>query len=288
MDRDSDNQSSPKGADFRPYQLFMLLLCVYSLLALAVETFIPLPPNEVTILDAIDNVVCGIFLLDFFIGFGQASSKADFLAWGWIDLVSSIPAIDVFRAGRIVRVIRILRVLRGVRLARILSKHLQHHRADGAFLAVVFVSILLLLLSSVAILQVEQVQGANIRTPSDALWWAISTMTTVGYGDKYPITTVGRIIASVLMIAGVGLFGTLSGSVASWVLKPVERRQEVDLDAIHGELVAIREELAEASSKSSAVEDPRLRRLLDAWPTLSEATRGEVLRVADVSSRPVD
>ena len=132
--------------DLRPYELFMLLLCGYSLLTLALETFIDLPPDDIFILDAIDNVVCGVFLLDFIIRFGYAPSKMRFLAWGWIDLISSIPAIDVFRAGRIVRVVRILRVLRGIRVARILAKYLQNNRADGTILAVLFVSILLLLL----------------------------------------------------------------------------------------------------------------------------------------------
>ena len=240
--------------------------------------------ENIVIMDSIDNVVCGIFLLDFLIGFGHATNKLRFMSWGWIDLVSSIPAIDLVQAGRIVRVIRILRVLRGIRLARILAKYLQHNRADGTILAVVFVSILLLLLSSVAILQVEQVAGANIQTPSDALWWAIVTMTTVGYGDKYPVTTVGRIIASVLMVGGVGLFGTLSGSVASWILNPVEQRQEVDLDAIQRELVAIHGRLDEVSAVRSSSLDPELARLVDAWPQLPQASRLEVQRIVNSNS----
>src|SRR5580698_1158875 len=154
--------------DIRPYQLFMLLLCAYSLVSLSAETFVQLPTAEVAVLDAIDNVICGIFLLDFIIGIGTTQSKFAFLKWGWIDLLSSIPVVDVFRAGRVVRVVRILRVLRGIRLARVLARYLLRHRADGAMLAVIFVSILLLVLSSVAILQVEQkVEGANIETASD-------------------------------------------------------------------------------------------------------------------------
>lgn len=77
--------------------------------------------------------------------------------------------------------------------------------------------------SAIAILGFEaDADSANIRSPEDALWWAVTTITTVGYGDRFPVTTEGRIIAAVLMTAGVGLFGTLSGVVAAWFLAPTE------------------------------------------------------------------
>lgn len=280
MDQTSRNPVS--SVELRPYELFMLMLCSYSLLTLALETFIHLPADDVAILDAVDNVVCGIFLIDFLVRFCIASDKLRFLSWGWIDLISSIPAIDMFRAGRLVRVIRILRVLRGIRVARILANYLQNNRADGTILAVIFVSILVLVLSSVAILQVEQqVDGANITTPSDALWWAISTMTTVGYGDRFPVTTVGRVIAGLTMIGGVGLFGTLSGSVTSWILNPVEQRQEVDLDAIQNELVSIHTKLDEVSTRQQATIDPQLQKLIETWPGIPASTRQELMLIIE-------
>lgn len=278
-------QSSPSSAKvendsgLRPYELFILLLCGYSLLMLALETFIHLPPEDIEIIDAVDNMICGIFFLDFLIRFGAAPNKLKFMAWGWVDLLSSIPMVDVFRLGRLVRVFRIFRVLRGIRMARILATYLQNNRADGTVLTVIFVSILLLLLSSVAILQVEQVDGANIKTPSDAMWWSITTMTTVGYGDKYPTTSFGRIIASVLMVSGVGLFGMLSGSVTSWILNPVEVRQEVDLDAIQVELHAIHRRLDEITLIHTKTLDPKLARIISSWPEMSETTRQEIQRL---------
>lgn len=284
MSQESEHVVSAE--EIQPYQIFMLLLCVYSLISLSAETFFELPTEEVAILDAIDNVICGIFLLDFLIGFWTARSKFQFLKWGWIDLVSSIPVIDVFRAGRIVRVIRILRILRGVRLARILARYLRKNRADGTILAVIFVSILLLVSSSVAILQVEKVEGANIQTASDALWWSIVTMTTVGYGDKFPITTFGRIIAGVLMVCGVGLFGTLSASITSWILNPVEERQEIDLDAIHQDIEAIHRRLDQVLPAVTTASDPQLASLIEAWPRLSEATRAELQQRAVPKSIP--
>jgi voltage-gated potassium channel len=141
-----------------------------------------------------------------------------FLKWGWIDLIASIPNLDILRWGRLIRIIRVIRVLRAIRsFQRILSIILQHRTRNGlASICVTF--LLLVVFSSIGILLCESGPGANISNAEDAIWWSVTTITTVGYGDKYPITTEGRIIAMVLMFAGVGLFGTLSGLIASHFL----------------------------------------------------------------------
>jgi voltage-gated potassium channel len=58
----------------------------------------------------------------------------------------------------------------------------------------------------------------SIKTAEDAIWWALVTVTTVGYGDKLPVTTEGRIIAAFLMVTGVSLFGTFTGFIAAWFI----------------------------------------------------------------------
>ena len=73
--------------------------------------------------------------------------------------------------------------------------------------------------SSISILCVEKSPSSNIKTASDALWWSMETITTVGYGDKYPVTDLGRIIGTILMISGVGLFGTYTAYIASLFVK---------------------------------------------------------------------
>lgn len=97
--------------------------------------------------------------------------------------------------------------------------HIFRNRAQGAFTSVSIIALLLLIFSSIAILQVEDSPNSNIKTAEDALWWAYATITTVGYGDKFPVTTEGRLVASILMTAGVGLFGTFTAYVASWFVE---------------------------------------------------------------------
>ncbi len=137
------------------------------------------------------------------------------LTWGWIDLLSSVPTIGVFRWGRAARVMRILRVIRGLKSAKTVAHFLASKRQESAFLASLLLCLLILVLCSIAVLQFEIPAGGNIATAEDAMWWAVSTMTTVDYGDKYPISIEGRAVAVFLMAAGVGAFGVLSGSVAS-------------------------------------------------------------------------
>jgi voltage-gated potassium channel len=86
--------------------------------------------------------------------------------------------------------------------------------------------------ASLAMLQFETGEAANIRTAEDAMWWAVSTMTTVGYGDTYPTTSEGRLVAVFLMAAGVGVFGTLSGLVASWFLSPAAEEADTDIEQL--------------------------------------------------------
>jgi voltage-gated potassium channel len=125
---------------------------------------------------------------------------------------------QVLRVGRVVRLFRILRILRGVRSARVIMGMLFRHRARGALAAALLMGFVLLVVCSIAILNVETAPRSNIRTAEDALWWGVSTMTMGGYGDCYPVTTAGRLVAVVLMTAGMALFGVFTAYVAALFL----------------------------------------------------------------------
>jgi voltage-gated potassium channel len=96
--------------------------------------------------------------------------------------------------------------------------------------------------------------GSNIRTAEDALWWAYVTITTVGYGDKYPVTSEGRIIAVALITVGVGLFGTFTAFVASWF---VEKREEEEEKKNEEKKIEEKkeEEKKEAARKKKGIEE---------------------------------
>lgn len=224
-----------------PYQLFVLGLSLFVLLMLATQTLVPIAPETRTVLEYADFAVCLLFFVDFGVSLVKASDrKAYLLRWGWIDFASSIPVVDQLRWGRLARIFRVFRVLRGVRAAKILSSFILERRAQSAFLAVALLSIVFIVLGSIAVLQFEIGTESNIQSAEDALWWAVVTITTVGYGDKFPITSEGRVVAVALMIAGVGLFGTFTGFVASWFLEAPAREQTGELDDIRRELANIK------------------------------------------------
>ena len=196
--------------------VMVVVLSLYVLIALMVQSLVPISQETSDLLDYIDHFICGFFLIEFFVRFFRADNKLKFLKWGWIDFISSIPMVDFVRAGRLLRLIRILRVIRAFTSTRHLLNHLFANRAQGAFTSLSVLAILMVIFSAIAILQVETEPESNIRTAEDAIWWAYVTITTVGYGDKYPVTMEGRIIAAFLMTVGVGLFGTFTAFVSSW------------------------------------------------------------------------
>jgi voltage-gated potassium channel len=221
----------------------MLVLCLYALAAVAAQTTLRLEPETRGILDYVDYVVCFVFLIDFAVSLVRAPSRwGYFFTWGWLDLLSAIPTIDVTRWGRAARVLRVFRVLRGLRATKILTA-LVVRRAESTFLAATLLALLLISFCSIAVLHFEDDPRSNIRTAQDAVWWAFATITTVGYGDHFPVTGEGRFIASILMAAGVALFGTFSAFLAAWFLgRPIEA-SDSEIAALRKEVAALRLDL---------------------------------------------
>jgi voltage-gated potassium channel Kch len=168
-----------------------------------------------------------IFLGDFLYRFFTAASKSSyfFRKFGWADLLSSLPLPQT----KILRVFRLWRVIRLARAfgVRNLVRELVDNRAANALLTVVFLVFCVLEFGALGVLSAEKSSpDANITNASGALWWAYVTITTVGYGDRYPVTNLGRLVGIFVMTAGVGLFGTLSGFLANTFLSPPKKRAE--------------------------------------------------------------
>lgn len=202
------------------YELFigaLSILSIANLLLLLVAS----DPDLDAVLQVINAVMFPIFLGDFIYRFATAESRAGYFwrGFGWADLLSSLP----FARVKILRLFRIWRVIRLFRAfgARNLVREFIQHRAENALLTVAFLVLCVLEFGSLAVLRAEQASAsANITTAGDAIWWAYVTITTVGYGDHFPVTNWGRIVGICVMTAGVGLFGTLSGFLANKFLTP--------------------------------------------------------------------
>lgn len=224
-----------------PYQLFLASLGIYVLAALAVQSLVPLDVDTTIILDRADTLVCVFFLVDFVRNLALAKNRWLYIrTWGWLDLLSSIPTIDVLRWGRAARVFRVIRVVRALRATRILYMLAVKRTAGSTLWTAVLVAFLLVVFASIAILQLEPAIGSTIKDADDALWWSIVTVTTVGYGDLYPVSPYGRLLGVVLMLIGIGLFSSVAAYLASSVLAAGEAEQEAELVEIRRELAEIR------------------------------------------------
>lgn len=224
-------------------EIAVLILSVYVLGALLAQTAFHLSPEINVLLDRIDFLVCVVFFADFCIRFRRAPSKLAFLKWGWIDLIASIPAFDFLRWGRLVRVIRIIRILRAFRSTKHLIAFLYRNRTKSLVGTAVISAAVLIIFSCIAVLAFETEKDSNIKTSFDAIWWAFSTMTTVGYGDKYPVTVEGKLVAIVLMVAGVGLFGVLTGLFARLFLDQELKKEEADIGKLAEEVRLLRQQI---------------------------------------------
>jgi voltage-gated potassium channel Kch len=206
--------------DLSNLDIFVLALSVLSIvnLVLAIAPFSAAVHNVVLI---VDGVLCLIFLADFFLRLTRAPQKRTYLIdeRGWLDLLGSLP-FPGLRLARLFRMARVSSILRRYGPRRIWEM-IAVDRAGSALLGTLFLTIIVLEFGSIFVLAVEaRADNANILTASDALWWSYVTVTTVGYGDRFPVTTAGRLVGVAMLTIGVGLFGVLTGFLANAFLAP--------------------------------------------------------------------
>ena len=242
------------------YNIFILVLTVLSL-AVMVVMLLPISDATLQLLSVYDNLICVIFLVDFFLNLRAASKKSDYFIKerGWLDLLGSIPSLGLltnvgklaglFRLARLSRFARITRLLRGEN-KKALVKDVLENRSRYALFITILLTILVLTVASVLVLQFEsQSPDGNISTGGDALWYAIVTITTVGYGDRYPVTLAGRITAMFIMFMGVGIIGALASILASLLVGGSPPEEEATPPAapepsVQEELKTIKDQLA--------------------------------------------
>jgi voltage-gated potassium channel len=226
----------------RAVELPLTILALLWLPVLVLPYIINLSSDVKDTFEAIDLFVWAAFVLEYLIKLYLSPSRRSFVTHHWLDL--AVIAVPVFRPLRAVRLVRLLNLSRvgivlanGLRRTRALFTHRGLHFVLLAVLAIIFACSALVFSFEV------HAKGSNIHNFGDALWWAIVTVTTVGYGDKYPVTAGGRGVATVLMFVGIGLIGVLTATVASFFVEESadEDRAELieRLDRIEAMLVEI-------------------------------------------------
>ena len=203
------------------YEIFIGTLSILSIFNLLLMYVVRSNHNLQTVLHFMNALLSFIFLIDFTYRIATAPSRRTyfFRHFGWADLLASLPFAQV-KVLRIFRLSRVTRLLRQVGV-RAVARSLIQDRANSALLTLLLMGILVLQFGSLGILYLEEdAPGANILTASDALWYTIVTISTVGYGDQYPVTNAGRFVGSLIIVVGVGIFGTFTGYLANLFLSP--------------------------------------------------------------------
>ena len=180
-------------------------------------------------------VAWGLFAADYIARVALADRRGRFIAYHLPDLASVV-----------LPVLRPLRLLRLVALIRVLNRRATVSLQGRVAVYVTSSVVVVIFVAALAELDAERGRrGANIESFGDALWWALTTVTTVGYGDRYPVTTDGRLVAVGLMLAGIALIGVVTASIASWLIANV-RAVEADTEqSLHRQIASLHAELTE-------------------------------------------
>ncbi|SES27495.1 potassium channel family protein [Actinokineospora terrae] len=179
-------------------------------------------------------VVWGVFAVDYLVRLGLAKRKWRFVGKHLFDLVVvALPMVRQLRALRLVTVFKVINRRLGSGLRGQVGVYV-----GGATLMVAFGAAL-------AVLDAERNDpNATITSFGDALWWTLTTISTVGYGDRYPVTTEGRLVAGALMVGGIALLGVVTGVIASWFVEKIAGAEASIEATTRSEVQALREEIA--------------------------------------------
>jgi voltage-gated potassium channel len=207
-------------------EIFIVVLALISVLLLVLEVAGSYGDEDRRLLETIDLTIAFIFLGEFTIRFVRADDRKSFMKRHWWELLASIPITSSVAQGlrglRLLRVISLLRLLRVVRFAariRILLARSERLAGDTHLVALTTTVSVIVLSAALAFHFFEYGTNQNVHSLFDSFWWAMSTVTTVGYGDIYPVTTEGRLVAIFLMMIGIGTLGTFTALVARYVIR---------------------------------------------------------------------
>ncbi|MCW2511556.1 MAG: Ion transporter [Mycobacterium sp.] len=188
---------------------------------------------EAQFLWAASWTIWGVFVVDYFVRLALADDRRRWFVRHLLDL--AVVALPLLRP---------LRLLRLVILVSAMQKAVGNAIRGRIVVYTVGGITLLIYVASLAVLEQERDQpGALITSFGKALWWSVTTVTTVGYGDLYPVTSTGRIVAALLMVGGISLIGVVTGSLASWIVQRVAEEDAASQSATVEHVEELRAEI---------------------------------------------
>jgi voltage-gated potassium channel len=206
----------------------LTLLALAFLPILLAPYLFSLSDETVETLEAIDYLIWGVFAADLIAKVAVAPDRRRYLRTHWFDVV--LVALPLLRPLRVVRSARALRALRAgralVAVARVLAGSQRILARRGLGYTLLAGLIIVVAAAGLATIFERDAQDASIGSFADGLWWSVTTITTVGYGDTYPRTGVGRGIGVVLMILGIALFGVITANLAAFFVEEQEGPQD--------------------------------------------------------------
>lgn len=234
-----DGQGVPSRAE-RRFQIFILSLIALNVLAVCLETVKPLHDAWESGFELFDITSVGVFSIEYVIRFWASSSNPEFAGWKgrFRYLLSPLSLIDLLAVApfylpifgfdlRIVRTFRFLRILRAAKLGRYSRAVRTLGKVVGAkrdeLIATFLIVMLLLVVASSFMFFIEHdAQPEKFSSIPETMWWAVATLTTVGYGDIYPITPLGKTLAALIAILGIGLFALPTGILGAGFVEEMQ------------------------------------------------------------------
>ena len=212
------------------------ILAFVSIVLILAEFLIPMIPRDILIILVVDLGICLIFAADFLIRISKTSNKRKYLKSHWYEIIAFVPAIAfvmlesgivfgaALRSARVLRLARFILVFsRFQRSTSIISEYISKSR----LLYLTSIAAIIVVLGAIGVLIFERdVPGAKIKTLSDALWWTLATVTTVGYGDVVPLSHEGRILGVIVMIVGIAFLSVFISTLGATLVEKRMRPKE--------------------------------------------------------------
>ncbi|MGF1686329.1 ion transporter [Photobacterium japonica] len=211
--------------ELNPMSLMALVLSFLSLAVVSTMIFLPKGSDAYLLLFGIDTFICLLFWCQLLTDLCRSPAKIAYLKAHWIDFIASIPVIEPFRFARLLQIFRVIRLLRS---SRHVLQQIRQNRREATLASIFLLLTVLVSVGSAMILLIEGgATGSNIHSAGDALWWVFVTISTVGYGDHYPVTVMGKVLAAGIIICGVGLFGMVAGLVTTFISDPEQQKEQL-------------------------------------------------------------